>query len=518
MEYWSDGVWNSHLHHSITPLLLAIPYRLNLFLVKTEFRHPVRRKHLYSVAASSQAAIVRTTSMFNLLGQRRQFCDRLPRRDFLRLGALSLGGLSLPQLLAADARAGLGRSHKAVIMVYLSGGPPHQDMFDLKPEAPREIRGEFSPIATNVPGIEICEHLPRIASMMDKFVAIRSLVGAQEKHASFQCLTGHTEASQPQGGWPAIGAVISKLLGPADRAVPPAVDVSQQMAHKPYNLPGPGFLGLPHAPFRPSGETLADMVLLESISMDRLADRRTLLSQFDSLRRRVDALAPDAGLDAFTEQALGVLTSNRLVAALDLEREDPRVRARYGQDQPDAVAPRFGSKGYGALTSRLLLARRVVEAGARLVTCSFADFDWHGKNFETGKRVLPLLDQGVSALVTDLYERGLDRDVTVIVWGEFGRTPKINERAGRDHWPNVACALLAGGGMRTGQVIGATDRLAAEAVERPVHFQEVFATLYHNLGIDVALTTLTDFNGRPHYLADAHPPIHELVAPRQRVG
>jgi hypothetical protein len=447
--------------------------------------------------------------MLNILGQSQRLCDRVPRREFLKVGALAAGGLSLPQLLAAEARAGTRSSSKAVIMVYLSGGPPHQDMFDLKPDAPREVRGEFSPIATNVPGLQVCQHLPRIAAMMDKFVAIRSLVGAQEKHASFQCLTGHTEVSQPQGGWPAIGAVVSKVLGPKDRAVPAAVDLSQQMAHKPYNLPGPGFLGLPHAPFRPSGETLEDMVRLEAISLERLADRRALLTRFDQLRRRVDSIAPDAGLDAFTEQALGVLTSNRLVEALDLEREDPQVRARYGQDQPDAVAPRFGSKGYGALMSRLLLARRVVEAGARLVTCSFADFDWHGKTFETGKRVLPLLDQGVSALVTDLHERGMDRDVTVIVWGEFGRTPKINERAGRDHWPNVACALLAGGGMRTGQMIGATDRLAAEAVERPVHFQEVFATLYSNLGIDGS-TTVSDLNGRPQYLADQRP-IAELI-------
>jgi hypothetical protein len=472
--------------------------------------------------------------MLTLLGRPQRFCDGRPRREFLKVGALACAGLSLPQLLAAQALAGSRRSSKAVIMVYLSGGPPHQDMFDLKPEAPREIRGEFSPIATNVPGIQICEHLPRIAAMMDKFVAIRSLVGAHDRHASFQCLTGHTEAGQPQGGWPAIGAVVSHLLGPAsvgrslrdrqrvsekpaytarpaDASVPPAIDLSQQMAHKPYNLPGPGFLGLAHAPFRPAEETLADMTLLESIGQERLADRRSLLSRFDQLRRQVDARASATGLDTFTEQALDVLTSNRLVAALDLEREDPRVRARYGVDQPDAVAPRFGSKGYGALMSRLLLARRVVEAGARLVTCSFADFDWHGKNFETGKRVLPLLDQGVSALVTDLHERGLDRDVTVIVWGEFGRTPKINERAGRDHWPNVACALLAGGGMRTGQVIGATDRLAAEAVERPVHFQEVFATLYHNLGINAASTTLSDLNGRPHYLADAQQPIRELI-------
>ena len=449
--------------------------------------------------------------MLTILGAPRRFCDGLPRRDFLKIGSLALGGISLPQMLRAEAAAGASRSHKAVIMIYLSGGPPHQDTFDLKPDAPSEIRGEFKPIATNVPGIQICEHLPRIAAMMDKFVAIRSLVGAKDRHASFQCLTGHDSGSQPQGGWPGIGSVVSKVQGPLNQAVPPAVDLSQKMAHQPYNLPGPGFLGLGHTPFRPADETLADMVLNQEVGADRLSDRRNLLANLDQFRRRADAAAPTAGLDAFSEQALGVLTSSKLVEALDLSKEDPQVRARYGKDEPDAVAPRFGSKGYGALMSRFLLARRVVEAGARLVTCSFADFDWHGNNFKSGRRVLPLLDQGVAALVEDLHERGMDRDVSVIVWGEFGRTPKINERAGRDHWPNVACALLAGGGMRTGQVIGSTDRTAAEAVDRPVQFPEVFATLYHNLGINVGSTTLTDLNGRPQYLVEGHEAIRELI-------
>ena len=447
--------------------------------------------------------------MLTILGTRQKFCDGLPRRDFLKIGSLALGGLSLPQMLRAETAA--GRSHKAVIMIYLSGGPPHQDTFDLKPDAPSEVRGEFRPIATNVPGIEICEHLPRIAAMMDKFVAIRSLVGAADSHASFQCVTGHLASNQPPGGWPGIGSVVSKVRGPLNPSVPPAVDLSQKMAHNPYNLPGPGFLGLAHTPFRPADETLADMVLNPAVDEGRLSDRQNLLGNLDRFRRHADEAAPQGGLDAFTEQALGVLTSSELVKALDLSKEDPKVRAKYGEDVPDAVAPRFGSKGYGALMSRFLLARRVVEAGARLVTCSFADFDWHGENFKRGKSVLPLLDQGVAALVEDLHERGLDKDVSVIVWGEFGRTPKINERAGRDHWPNVACALLAGGGMRTGQTIGSTDRTASEAVDRPVHFQEVFATLYHNLGIDLGRTTITDLSGRPQYLVDGHEPIRELI-------
>lgn len=447
--------------------------------------------------------------MFTLFGRQRRLCDGLPRREFLQIGALGLGGLTLPQLLQAEAAAGR-KSHKAVIMIYLSGGPPHQDMFDLKPDAPVEVRGEFQPIPTNVPGLQICEHLPRIAAMMDKFAVIRSLVGAQGAHSSIQCATGRT-GPQPRGGWPSIGAVVSKVQGPVNPAIPPAIDVSQKMAHEPYNIPGPGFLGLAHTPFRPDEETRANMSLPEGFSLERLNDRKNLLLNFDRFRAGSDRMANTGKLDPFIEQALDVLTSSALMQALDLDREDPKVRARYGTDDINALGPALGRLGYGALMSRFLLARRLVEAGARLVTCSFADFDWHGKNFENGRKVLPLLDQGVAALVQDLHERGLDRDVTVIVWGEFGRTPKINESAGRDHWPNVSCALLAGGGMRTGQTIGSTDATASEAVDRPVKFLEVFATLYRNLEINTDTTTITDLSGRPNYLVDTHKPIRELI-------
>ena len=435
--------------------------------------------------------------------------DALPR-DFLKIGSLALGGLSLPQMLQAESSSGIRRSHKSIIMIYLSGGPPHQDMFDLKPDAPIEVRGEYDPIATNVPGIEIGENLPRIAAMMDKFTIIRSLSDAQGGHSSIQCTTGRTTLGQPRGGWPAIGPVVAKVRGPLNQAIPPAVDLSQKMAHDPYNIHGPGFLGLAHTAFRPDKEALANMSLLKEIDVSRLGNRKDLLLQLDRMRRELDG-AGRPNFDPFVEQALGVLTSSALMQALDLEREDPKVRARYGTDDLNAISPALGNLGYGALMSRFLQARRLVEAGARLVTCSFADFDWHGKNFEIGRRVLPLLDQGVAALVQDLHDRGLDRDVTVIVWGEFGRSPKINENAGRDHWPGVSCALLAGGGMRHGQVIGATDRTASVAVDRPVLFQEVFATLYHNLGIDGRTTTVNDLAGRPQYLVDDVQPLRELI-------
>jgi len=447
--------------------------------------------------------------MLTISGNRIRLCDRLPRRDFLTIGSLAVGGLTLPQLLRADTHAGVRRSHKSVIMVYLTGGPPHQDMVDLKPDAPAEIRGEFRPIATNVPGIQISELMPRVAAMMDKFAIIRSLVGAEDRHSSFQCATGRLFRQQPQGGWPEIGSVLSRLHGPVDPAVPPAIDLSMHMQHLPYNLPGPGFLGMAHGPFKPSGDAMNDMVL-QGVSLDRLNDRGSLLANLDQFRRRADKqTATPTDADGFTERAIGILSSSRLVEALDLSREDPRIRERYGNDDPNCLP--YSNLGYQAHMSKFLTARRLVEAGARCVTVAFADFDWHGANFANGRKVIPLLDQGLAALVTDLHERGLDRDVSVVVWGEFGRTPRINENAGRDHWPRVTFAMLAGGGMTTGQVIGETNRLAEEPVSRPIHFQDVMATLYHNLGIDTAHTTIPDLNGRPQYVTDTHEPIRELV-------
>ncbi len=442
------------------------------------------------------------------------FCDRVSRRSFLQIGGLALGGLSLNQVLQAQAATGSvarsGGVQKSVIMIFLAGGPPHQDMFDLKPGAPAEIRGEFDPIATSISGIQISELMPRVAASMERFAIIRSLTGAEGRHDSFECCTGrHFSKPQPQGGWPSIGSVLSRLEGQVDPAMPAYVDVSRKMAHDPWNIKGSGFLGMAHAPFRPDGESLKNMTLDEAASL-RLGDRASLLSQLDRFRRIADGKVAQGLYDDFTEQALGVLTSPKLVAALDLSQETPETRAKYGQDSMDALGY-SQDKGYQAMTSPFLQARRLVEAGARCVTCSFAHFDWHGQNFDSARKTIPLLDQGVAALVDDLYERGLEKDVTVLVWGEFGRTPKINERAGRDHWPRVHAALMAGGGMKCGQVIGSTNRLAEEAINRPVHMQEVFATLYRNLGIDVNQVSIPDNSGRPQHLVEQHHAIAELA-------
>lgn len=445
--------------------------------------------------------------MLTIFGKSAKYCDGISRRNFLKIGALGLGGLALPQILEAESHAGIRRSHKSIIMIYLPGGPPHQDMFDLKMDAPLEIRGEFRPIKTNVPGIEICEHLPRLARITDKFALIRSMADAVDDHSDFMCMTGRLKRNQPPGGWPSFGSVIAKLQGQADPAVPAFIGLEPRMQHRPYNASGPGFLGISHRSFRPEGEGKSDMTL-NGVTLERLADRRRLLEGFDQFRRDVDASGLMDGLDTFNQQAFGMLTSSKLLEALDYHREDRRTIERYGKGDPKPhgdAAP--------MLTEQFLVARRLVEAGARAVTVAFGFWDYHGNNHKHAREDMPLFDQGVSALIEDLHARGLDQDVSVVVWGEFGRSPVINKDAGRDHWPKVSCALLAGGGMKTGQVIGSTDRLGGEPDDRPVRFGEVFATLYHNLGMDVTKATVTDLAGRPQYLVEAGcQPMPELAS------
>jgi uncharacterized protein (DUF1501 family) len=443
----------------------------------------------------------------------------LSRRSFLRIGALGLGGLTLPGLLRAEAAASVRSSHKSVILIYLVGGPPHQDMFDLKPGAPKEVAGPWKPTATNVTGVQICEALPRLARIMDKLVVVRSLVGNQADHDAIQVYNGHhPKKPTPGGGWPQLGSAVAKLQGPVDASVPPFVSLCYTCTHGPYNEPGPGFLGPSMAPFRVMGKTREDM-LLRGLSVGRLADRKTLLRNFDTMRRDADTNGAVKAMDTFSEQAFGLLTSSRMADALDLSREPVSVIERYGTGDPKI---HMDGNGAPRVPQSLLMARRLIEAGARVVTLNYSKWDWHGGKNAEGRadnsiflreaEDFPVFDKCVSALVEDLHQRGLDRDCTVVIMGEFGRTPKISAQVGRDHWPQVNCALLAGGGMKTGQVIGATDRIAGEAAARPVTWGELFATLYHNLGIDSRQATLTDFSGRPQYLVenDANP-LPELV-------
>ncbi|MEC7445236.1 MAG: DUF1501 domain-containing protein, partial [Planctomycetota bacterium] len=381
------------------------------------------------------------------------------------------------------------------------------DMYDLKMDAPSEIRGEFQPIPTNVPGIEICEHLPGLAKVMDKCVPLRSVYGSPSgAHDSFICYTGRTTQKQPAGGWPAIGSVVSKIQGPVNPSVPPFVGLAPDAGHPPYGSPGlPGFLGVGHAAFRPSGPARADMVL-QGIEQERLQNRKSLRSSLDRFRRASDASGAMEGLDTIEQQALDILTSSRLEEALDLSKEDPVARERYGK----GFEKRYGD-GAPRNCEHFLMARRLVEAGVRVVTLNFGRWDFHSRNFSEARDThLPYFDQALSALIEDLYERGMDKDVAVVAWGEFGRTPKINKDAGRDHWPRVGGGLIAGGGFRTGQVIGATDRLCGEVADRPVHFGEVHATLHRFLGIPED-ATVDDLTGRPQYLVDGHQPLHEIL-------
>ncbi len=449
--------------------------------------------------------------MLTIHGRSSRFCDGVSRRSFLRIGGLGVGAaaLSLADVFRAEARAGQTSAtrHKAVINVFLGGGPPHQDMWDLKMEAPSEIRGEFKPINTKVTGIQIGETFKQIAARADKFAFIRSVVGARGGHDALQCMAGWEGQNMiAMGGRPSIGSIAAKVQGPVDPSVPPFVGLAAPTAHRPWGDNGrPGYLGMPYSAFRPDGDGLANLKL-RGISLEQLGDRRRLLSSFDALRQDLDASGNLRGVDALQERALGVLTSSRLLEALDVSRESEKVRARYGDGKPY----QYQYDGSPTCNDQLLMARRLIETGVRVVTLSYGRWDSHGKNFDLVRDHGAKLDQGLTALIDDLEVRGMLDDVTVIAWGEFGRTPRINKEAGRDHWPQVSCALLAGGGMKTGQVIGATNRLGEYATQRPVTFPEVFATLYHNLGIDPSVTTILDPTGRPQHVIDA-PALKELV-------
>lgn len=422
--------------------------------------------------------------MLTILGPRSRFCDGMTRRSFLQVGALAVGGLTLPRLLQAEARTGRS-SHKSVIMIYLSGGLAHQDTFDLKPNAPREVRGEFHPIPTRVPGLQVCEHLPKLAQLADRLIVVRSLVGQRDEHSSFQNMVGTTMNETKRDNRPHFGSIVAKVQGPTDPVMPPFVDLAPTMQHKPYNTPGAGMLGRAAAPVKVDGEEIAIMKNL-SVPLERLQDRKALWQYLDAYRRSASSIT-----DTYHQRAFDVLTSSKLVEALDVSRESPRTRDRYGEG-----SPKHQGDGAPQWNVQLLMARRLVEAGARVVNVAYGFWDTHGQNFSTLRKRLPLFDQGISALAEDLVARGLDQDVTVVVWGEFGRTPKINKDAGRDHWARVNSALLFGGGMKVGQVIGSTDSAAAEAKDDPLPYQSVLATIYRNLGID-AHAMVTDVAGRP---------------------
>lgn len=437
----------------------------------------------------------KATQMLNWYGDKQGYCDGIGRRDFFRVGSLAFGGLSLPALLKAESSANDRATRKNIINIFLSGGPSHLDTFDLKPNAPKEFRGEFEPIATNVPGFEICQHMPLLAQSADKITAIRSIVGMNDEHTNIQSDTGWPNTSLMSiGGRPSIGSVMSKLWSPAQTTVagtaPTFVDLTGSS--------NPGFLGQIFAPYRPDGEGRSNLKLNQSISSTRLTERRNLLSGFDKMRRDVDASGMMNALDSFSERAVGIVTSGAIAKALDISQADPRSVDRYGISNRRDL-------------ERFLVARRLIETGVRCVSFSWGGWDTHSQNFVTLRDQLPALDRALSALIQDLDAHGQLNDTIIMMSGEFGRTPRVNGTAGRDHWSRAAFVFLAGGGFRHGQAIGSTNRLGEVAQDRPVHLQHVFTTIYKQLGIDPDHAVLQDPNGRPQFLVDNRSLVSELI-------
>jgi hypothetical protein len=427
--------------------------------------------------------------MLTVWGSRERFCDGISRRNFLKIGAFG-ASLTLADMLRLRSQAaGTTRpttSNKAAIMIYLPGGPSHMDMYDLKPEAAVEFRGEFRPIATNVAGCQICEHMPLQARMWDKLAAIRSIVSVDE-HSDSLVMTGHSQRDNMIGNNPSFGSVVSRLRGNTG-TVPPFVSVRGMSRGT-----EPGYLGVSHRPFSPGGPGVENLRLANGLTMDRVHERRNLLAGFDGIRRDIDSSGTLEGMDSFTSRAFDIVASGGVRTALDLSREDARTRERYrGVEQ-------------------FLTARRLVEAGVGCVTLAIGGWDTHGQNFQQLRRQLPQVDRGVANLVQDLHDRGLANDVVTVMWGEFGRTPRVNGNAGRDHWSPVMSAMIAGGGLRMGQMVGTSTSRGERPQDRRCTVPQVLSTIYRAIGIDPAQTILDNI-GRPRYILDDREPIRELLA------
>ena len=441
--------------------------------------------------------------MFELTGHRVKACDGVSRRNFLRVGSLSVGGLALSDMLRARAAADAGAVAKdtAVILVYLAGGPSHIDMYDLKPQAPAEFRGEFHEIATNVPGIRISEHLPLQAAAMDKLAVVRSATHTNAGHGmgSQWMQTGYQPTIEVNDNiYPSVGSVASKMRGPNTPGLPAYVNLpSRQSFGK------AAYLGASYNPFAPESDPNSDgfnvrnLKLPGRVGIDRLERRRELLTSVDTIRRDIDARGDIAGIDNFYRDALEMITSDKALRAFDIHREDPRLREKYGRHD---------------LGQSCLLARRLVEAGVTFITIQAGGgWDTHGDNFAQLKNnLLPKYDRAVATLVSDLADRGIDKRVLVMTFGEFGRTPRINPTAGRDHWPGAMSVLYAGGGLKMGQAIGTTDSKAEYPTTKPYSPGCVLSTMYHVLGIDHT-HVFHDQANRPLPILSEGRPIDELV-------
>ncbi len=409
--------------------------------------------------------------------------SRISRRNLLQVGALTACGLSLPSLLQRQAAAGSTRGRgKSVILIWQRGGPSHIDSFDMKPAAPPEIRGEFHPIQTNVPGIEICEHMPKLATIADRLAILRGIRSIDlGDHTPHFILTGFPD----RGRRPTIGAIYS-YMKQERRDIPPYVSTFTQ------DYGDAHYTGPANRPFVPDGTGLDNLALNRRLTLPRLQDRRELLASLDKLACMEARRVSEGPSDAFTQQAIDIISSPKAREAFDLDREPAKSRELYGD-----------------YCRQFLLARRLVEAGVSVVTLKVGDWDTHEKNFIDMRQQLPLLDVGFHTLITDLADRGMLDDVAVVLWGEFGRAPRVSRGDGRDHWPEAGAAVVAGGGFRTGQIVGETDRHGGQSVVPPYTPANLFANLYRHLGIDPA-TTIPDFANRPMHVLDDRQVIREL--------
>ncbi|MGK0185708.1 MAG: hypothetical protein ACI9R3_001487 [Verrucomicrobiales bacterium] len=447
----------------------------------------------------------------------------IERRSFLKAGMLGMAGLSLADLLRTESKAAaagklITSKQNSVIILWMRGGPSQHETWDPKPEAPVEYRGGFGAMPTNVPGIQICDLLPKSAAIMDKWSIIRSLHHKDAGHSSGDQImfTGYPAMPNPSpegpgNTMPCCGSVVAKMMEKSGSQLPPYVMIPKMVPGT-----GAGFLGHAFDPFEtmadpanPGAFQIPNLSPASGISLQRIAERRSLVSAFDQMRKQVDASGTMEAMDSFDQAAWDLTSGSKARDAFDLDAEPMKLRERYGT-MPAFKAPTPDRCGVPAWSQRMLLARRLVEAGVRLVTVDLRWWDTHVEGFDTMKNgFLPRWDQAYSALIEDLHDRGMIDTTMVIAWGEFGRSPKVNAQRGRDHWPNVFSAALAGGGIQGGRVIGSSDSLGGEPDDNPKTPQDVLATMYRHLGIDPSVT-FEDHGGRPHPILPSGSPIEEL--------
>lgn len=435
---------------------------------------------------------------FSLSPSRHRLCSGPSRRDFLRIGALAPLGLSLPQLLASEkAAAGKARA-KSVILVFLGGGISHHDSFDPKPDAVEQIRGKYKSITTNVPGLNVTELLPNMAKVMDKFALVRSGSHENDHHETATNWVLSGRFGSLFGDHPAIGAVVAHETG-FSGVVPPYVAIPKNPSFT-WELGRSAWLGGRSESFKCGNPNEKDFRVRDlsqaSTTPQTLDRRRTLLQAFDTLQSQIHASDQIATYDEFSQKAAQMILAPQAQAAFDISKENEKLRDEYGRSE-------FGQS--------LLMARRLVESGVRFVTVNYGGWDMHDKIFEGLDKKLPEFDQSFARFIRDMDERGTLQDTLVVCMGEFGRTPKINDKAGRDHWGRAGSMLFAGAGVRGGNVIGATDKNGAYVTDRPVRPADVAWTIYDALGIDANRELMTP-EGRPSFILTEGAPVRELYA------